>query len=85
MGLNIKNEDVEARVRRLAAVTGLGVTEAIDSAVREKLARLDAEREARAAQRSAALDALLDQFGPLEPLDLKAIDEEMYGPDGVPR
>lgn len=84
MGLSIKNEDVEARVRRLAAATGVGVTEAIDAAVSEKLARLDADRDALAAQRSAALDDLLDRFGPLDPLDLKAIDDEMYGPDGTP-
>jgi hypothetical protein len=39
MGLSINTAAVEAKVRRLAALTGLGVTEAIDLAVSDKLAR----------------------------------------------
>lgn len=44
MGLNIKNPEAEAAVRELAARTGEGLTEAIESAVREKLARLEDRR-----------------------------------------
>jgi antitoxin VapB len=41
MGLNIKNADVETNIRRLAARTGESLTDAVDLAVREKLARLE--------------------------------------------
>lgn len=40
MGLNIKNSDTEAAIRALAALTGEKLTVAIDSAVREKLERV---------------------------------------------
>lgn len=85
MGLSIKNEAVEAKVRRLAALTGLGVTEAIDLAVSEKLARegrVSAEEQAR---RIAAVRAVLDSIGPLPPLDQKAIDDEVYDEHGLER
>ncbi|HEY1615467.1 MAG TPA: type II toxin-antitoxin system VapB family antitoxin [Rhizomicrobium sp.] len=40
MGLNIKNSDAEAAIRELAAATGEGLTEAVEKAVKERLARL---------------------------------------------
>ncbi|MDX2236788.1 MAG: type II toxin-antitoxin system VapB family antitoxin [Hyphomonadaceae bacterium] len=85
MGLSIKNEDVEARVRRLAALTGEGVTEAIDNAVVERLARIEHTKSERARARLAALDAALARLGPRPPLDRKAIDEELYDEQGLPR
>lgn len=43
MGLNIKKPAVEAKIRRLAERTGESLTDAIDNAVEEKLARLERE------------------------------------------
>ena len=43
MGLNIKNPAVERSIRKLAERTGESLTDAIDHAVREKLARLAKE------------------------------------------
>jgi antitoxin VapB len=43
MGLNIKNPAVETSIRKLAERTGETLTDAIDHAVREKLARLEKE------------------------------------------
>jgi antitoxin VapB len=45
MGLNIKNPGVEENIRKLAAQTGESLTDAIDTAVREKLARIEEEKE----------------------------------------
>jgi antitoxin VapB len=85
MGLSIKNEEVEARIRRLTELTGEGVTEAIDGAVREKLARVEKVSEEEIQRRVAALDAILARLGPLPKLDQKAIEDEMYDEFGAPR
>jgi antitoxin VapB len=39
MGLNIKNAETERRIKELADLTGESLTGAIDTAVKEKLAR----------------------------------------------
>lgn len=85
MGLSIKNDEVEARIRRLTELTGEGVTEAVDAAVRARLAELENVKEERAKKRLAALDALLEDLGPLPPLDQKAVDDELYDENGLPR
>ena len=41
MGLNIKNPNVEANIRKLAERTGESLTDAVANAVREKLARVE--------------------------------------------
>lgn len=85
MGLSIKNEAVEAKVRRLAQLTGLGVTEAIDLAVSDKLARAGRVSPEEQARRIAAAEAVRRQFGPLPPLDQEAIEKEMYDAQGLER
>lgn len=85
MGLSIKNDEVEDRVRRLAELTGKGVTEAIDDAVQYRLLALESEREEEFARLSAALAAIRRKYGPLSPLDQEAIDNELYDENGLPR
>ncbi len=85
MGLSIKNEEVEARVRRLSELTGQGVTEAIDEAVRARLNALERDQEAEQARIHAAVKAIRQKYGPLPPLDQKAIDDEIYDENGVER
>jgi antitoxin VapB len=85
MGLSIKNEEVEERIRRLTELTGEGVTEAVDAAVKARLAQLERSKEERAAARLASLDALLKKYGPFPPLDQKAIDDEIYDENGIER
>ena len=46
MSLNIKNEEIHARVRRLAELTGMSQTAAVDDAVRHRLAELEGLRRA---------------------------------------
>lgn len=45
MSLNIKNEATHALVRQLAALRGVSQTEAVDEAVRARLAELNAQKE----------------------------------------
>lgn len=45
MSLNIKNESTHAAVRELAILRGVSQTEAVDEAVRARLAALVAENE----------------------------------------
>lgn len=85
MGISIKNEKVEAAIRELARLTNLGVTEAIDQAVREALERQQETVEARARRRKAAWEAARKAIGPVGPIDQKAVDDEMYDEHGLPR
>lgn len=48
MSLNIKNERTHALVRELATLRGVSQTEAVDEAVRARLAEVHAEREKEA-------------------------------------
>lgn len=71
MGLNIKNPSTEANIRALAARTGESLTDAIDTAVREKLERM------KAAENERAEPPLLERLQPL--LDAIAAEREAKG------
>jgi antitoxin VapB len=49
MGINIKNPETTRLIRELAELTGEGQTEAVTTAVKERLERLAAERREVAA------------------------------------
>jgi antitoxin VapB len=90
MGLNIKNTQVEAKIRRLAKRTGDGLTDALEKAVDEKLARMDAS-EGRSSQRP-----LLDRLRPLQEAvaaerrktgdtrTARELMDELYDENGLP-
>jgi antitoxin VapB len=79
MGLNIKNDRVEALIGELAALTGEGKTEAVEVAVRERIERLN--EDAVKQKRLAAIMEIAKETGPL----LKGFDwdEELYGENGL--
>jgi len=87
VGLNIKNAEAEAEIRGLASDMGVGLTEAVITAVREARAK-------RAAEKAAADDAwmkgvmkILAEFDALPVLDPRSgqeIIDEMYDEDGLP-
>ncbi len=84
MSLNIKNEDVHAAVRELALRLGISQTSAVEQAVRDKLAELDAgdTHEARAARIRAAVAAAQDAFRGVE---LDPFARDLYDPaTGLP-
>lgn len=64
VALNIKNEQTVDAARRLAALTGESLTQAIDVAVRERLERMETD----AAQTSSRLEEVIrrmqDAWGP---------------------
>lgn len=83
MGLSIKNEATERRVRALAALTGEGITTAIDRAVAERLERL---------QRGLPVDdeamtrvlLCLDAMPVLDDRPVHDLFEDLYDNDGLP-
>lgn len=64
VALNIKNEDTVAAARELAALTGESLTQAIDTAVRERLDALHGADDARRALLRTLLTQMQDAWGP---------------------
>lgn len=92
MALNIKNPRTTALVRELAQRSGMSQTQAVDLAVRERLASLDAQEAADArskhAKRDAAAALLKRLRASLSETDLRALgaaETELYDGDGLPR
>lgn len=89
MALSIRNKDTESAVRRLAARTGLGLTEAIDEAVTRRLAELDRERDdhsdAAQAARAERVRRVLDEFLEGVNPDNLLTDEDLYDERGLAR
>lgn len=91
MGINIKSPDAEAAVRDLAAATGEGLTEAIQKAAEERLARI------RQGKLRNPTKPLSDRLRPLQDLvaaerrkgkemsSAKELLEELYDEHGLPR
>lgn len=83
MALNIKSVTAERKVRLLARATGETISEAVERAAEERLARLRSERGVEAKMRR--VKALLDSFGPVPPgPDQRSIDDWMYDEHGLP-
>jgi hypothetical protein len=89
MGIFIKNPEVERKARELAAIKGVGLTAAIDTALDEKLAseRANAPRRRRTFEEiHAATDRFRRQAGladrKIEPIS-KAEWDAMW-PTGIP-
>jgi antitoxin VapB len=83
MGVNIKNPETERLIRQLAERTGEGQTEAVGTAVRERLARLDAAagRQKRRERMREILDNLAPRLG-----DMPDIDSYLYdAKTGLPK
>ncbi|MBL6940426.1 MAG: type II toxin-antitoxin system VapB family antitoxin [Alphaproteobacteria bacterium] len=91
MGLNIKKPSTEAAIRELAARTGESLTDAVESAVLEKLDQL------RAAAQPDTFGAMLARLRPLQAaLKAKQIDpadsrtgaelaDDLYDEHGLPK
>ena len=80
MAFSIKSEAADQLARELADLTGESITEAVTTALRE---RLETERRARQHRRSA-LD-LVAEFGRLAVLDDRRADDLVgYDSNGLP-
>ena len=86
--LNIKRPETYELAKKLAARTGESLTDAVTTALRERLARLDEVRKADVAARIAAVQELSRAYrahihGPIP--TLKELDDEMYDEYGLPK
>ncbi|MGW1346217.1 type II toxin-antitoxin system VapB family antitoxin [Kribbella sp. NPDC002412] len=84
MSLNIKNEDTHQLVRELARLTGQSQTAAVDTAVRERLARVRRLRGAGLADRLLAIGADTAHRLP-ESLRTAEHGDLLYDESGLPR
>lgn len=86
MGVIIKNPATEKKIRRLAKRTGETLTQAVERAVDERLARLPARRKKGRIDR-ARLAELLAYFDSLPKINEHLTDDEIIGYDefGLPR
>ena len=92
MGLNIKNPEVEADIRKLAELTGESLTSAVQAAVREKIARLEHSESRRETleEHLAALRPLQDalraqQLRSDDQRTARELIDELYDEHGLPK
>ncbi len=81
MGLNIKNEDVQALARQVAAETGESLTGAIKVALEERLARLRRQRSVE--DKIRRIDEILARLPPVPP-GVTSDHSDLYDDDGLP-
>ena len=86
MGVFIKKPEAEAKIRELAARTGETLTDAIERAVDERLARLDPPKRKGRVDREK-LAKILAYFDSLPKQNEHLSDDEVVGYDehGVPK
>ena len=84
MAVSIKNDETERLARELAKRTGVSITEAITTALREQLAREEGKRSARRVRDE--LLAIGRRCAALPDLDRRSPDEILgYDEIGLPR
>ncbi|WP_322748837.1 MULTISPECIES: type II toxin-antitoxin system VapB family antitoxin [unclassified Frankia] len=82
MALNIKNDETQRLSRELADLTGESITTAVTMAIRERLDRMRADREA-GEQRAARIVALGRQIAAAVSSSGMSI-EDLYDDHGLP-
>jgi len=84
MALSIKNHETELLARQVAESTGESLTQAIQTSLEERLARLRQQRRSRILAES--LSEILDRIDSLPVLDTRSEDEILgYDQNGLPR
>lgn len=85
MPLNIKNEDAHRLARELARLTGTSITDAVTSALRDAVRRLQAEKTYSAQRLMLEIEEIALHCASLPVLDTRPADEILgYGKDGLP-
>lgn len=89
MPLNIKDEAVHAKARRLAELTGASITGAVRDAIERRLAEVECARESEIERRKRRLLALGRAVAATLPPNHGATstdhDELLYDEDGLPK
>jgi len=81
MALYLKDHEVDALAREVAALQGTSITEAVKRALKEKQAQLLADRE----RRDREIRDLLAEIDRFPVLDARHPDEILYDEDGCPK
>ena len=81
MGMNIKSEKAHQMAKRLARRTGMTVTAVVESALEEKLARLERSMDAEA--KFQRIKRFVDAL-PAPPPGLTSDHSDLYDDDGLP-
>lgn len=82
MALSIKTEDADRLARELAALTHESLTEAVTTALRERLERVQASQRS---DYEARLKRLVDEYNSYEVVDDRSADEIIgYDEHGLP-
>jgi len=86
MSLNIKNERTHALVRELALMSGMSQTEAVEDAVRRRIAQLStASDQALGGRLDRAMALAAEISGGLLPTSFDDVNEWLYDENGLPR
>jgi hypothetical protein len=83
--VQVKRPDVAKDIRTLAALTGLSITDAIGSAVREQLALESAKAREKLARRKAESEKALRKIRRLPVTGPLLTDKDLYDSGGLPR
>lgn len=84
MALSIRNAETESAARRLAQLTGKGITESIHEAITARLASLEDSPRATARRRQR-IDEAVAKVRQLADGSTFATDAELYDEQGLPR
>lgn len=86
MALSIRDPETDRLARELAALTGESMTEAIRTALAERLGRMRRLREAEAERRIAEVRAIQARVAALPVLDARSAEAILgHGEQGLPR
>jgi len=85
MALNIKDEEVDRLARQLSKRTGETITDAVRTALKERLGRLRAKAEPPLSERLLAIAQRLKTLTPLTDKGSKELLDELYDEHGLPR
>jgi antitoxin VapB len=86
MSLNIKNERTHALVRELAVMSGMSQTEAVEDAVRRRIAELSTDSDQALGGRLDRVMALAAEISSgLRPESFDDVNEWLYDENGLPR
>jgi antitoxin VapB len=86
MSLNIKNERTHALVRELAVMSGMSQTEAVEDAVRRRIAQLSTDSDqALGGRLDRAMALAAEVSSGLLPTSFDDVNEWLYDENGLPR
>lgn len=72
-------------IRKVAAGRGQSITDAVEALAEAELKRQETTRQAEIQRKLAAVWKTVDEFNALPITGPMLTDEDLYGPDGLPR